>query len=101
MTEVDAIKAMFVLTVQQITKAPQERCDKLVQDVIQAGTRNMVFDPSPINDAATEQLKKLAEAVRVFRNDPLLERLGGLRGKPGYRGLVLAWEDVQDFLNNC
>lgn len=52
-------------------------------------------------DPATQAwvlLKALVEAVRVFRNEAALARLGGLRGTPGYIGLCQAWDDARDWL---
>jgi len=46
------------------------------------------------------QLRALVEAVRVFRNEPALARLGGLRGAPGYIGLCQAWDDARDWLED-
>ncbi|NVM87595.1 hypothetical protein FHT32_001234 [Variovorax sp. SG517] len=43
-------------------------------------------------------LQALVEAVRVFRNEAALARLGGLRGTRGYIGLCQAWDDARDWL---
>ena len=65
--------------------------------------RNLASQPSELSDAPTgsaiEQLRALVEAVRIFRNEPGLARLGGLRGTAGYTGLCLVWEGARDWLD--
>lgn len=47
---------------------------------------------------AMEVLRELEAAVRAFRNEPLLKRLTGLRGTPGYQRMQNAWDDAVELI---
>jgi hypothetical protein len=94
MTDIQTIARSLAVELEEANQALRRGRELL------AGV-NLEPEPAPINAPAEEQLRKLAEAVRVFRNDPLLARLGGLRGKPGYIGLCAAWDDALEFLGEA
>lgn len=55
---------------------------------------------APGEAVAIEQLRGLLEAVRVFRNEPMLGALTKLRGTQSYHDMTVAWKDADDFIRD-
>lgn len=55
---------------------------------------------APGEAVTIEQLRGLLEAVRVFRNEPMLGALTKLRGTQSYHDMTVAWKDADDFIRD-